>query len=99
MQAFRFPRTAIALMVATFLAILGAIGLAAEISRTVQSGFGGSTLPSMWWSALPALPFRFFLMLLFLWVVGAVGYAVLFALRWSGVHRLSNIVTWPQPRR
>ena len=96
MQAFRFPRTAIALMVATLLAILGAIGLAAEISRTVQAGFGGSNLPSMWSSVLP---FRFVLMFLFLWVVGAVGYGVLFALRWSGVHRLSNVVTWPQTRQ
>jgi|SoiMethySBSTD1v2_1073268.scaffolds.fasta_scaffold278440_2 hypothetical protein len=96
MQAFRFPRTAIALMVATFLTILGAIGLAAEMARTVQAGLGVPTLPSMWWSALPI---RFVLMFLFLWVVGAVGYGILFALRWSGVHRLSNTVTWPQTRQ
>jgi hypothetical protein len=95
MQAFRFPRTAIALMVATFLAILAAIGLATEMARTVQAGFGGPNLPSTWWSALPI---RFVLMFFFLWVVGAVGYGILFALRWSGVHRLSNVVTWPQPR-
>ena len=96
MRSFRFPRTAIALMVATFLTILAAIGLATEMSRTVQAEFGGPNLPAMWWSKLPM---TFVLVFLFLWVVGAIGYGILFALRWTGVHRLSNVVTWPQPRQ
>ena len=96
MRSFRFPRTAIALMVATFLVILAAIGLAAEMSRTVQAGFGGPNVPTLWWSKLPM---TFVLVFLFLWVVGAIAYAILFALRWTGVHRLSNVVTWPQPRQ
>ena len=94
MRSFRFPRTAIALMVATFLTILAAIGLATEMSRTVQAGFGGPNLPSMWWSKLPM---TFVLVFLCLWVVGAIGYGILFALRGTGAHRLSKVVTWPQP--
>jgi hypothetical protein len=96
MGSFRFPPFAIALMVASFLAILAAIGLATEISRTVQAGFGGPNLPADWWSSLPL---RFVLLFLLLWVAGAVGYGILFALRWTGAHRLSNVVTWPQPRK
>ena len=96
MRPFRFPRVAIVLMVATFLTILAAIGLAAEMSRTVQSGFGGPNLPTMWWSKLPM---TFLLVFLFLWIAGAIGYGILFALRWTGLHRLSNVVTWPQPRQ
>jgi len=96
MRSFRFPRTAIALMLATFLTILAAIALATEMSRTVQAGFGGPNLPTLWWSKLPMM---FLMVFLFLWVAGAVGYGILFALRSTGVHRLSNVVTWPQPRR
>jgi hypothetical protein len=83
-------------MVATFLTILAAIGVATEMSRIVQAGFGGPSPPTLWWSKLPM---TFVLVFLFVWVVGAIGYGVLFALRWTGVHRLSNIVTWPQPRQ
>jgi hypothetical protein len=32
------------------------------------------------------------------WGIGALGYAVLFGLRRSGIHRLSNIETWPERR-
>ena len=81
MRSFRFPRAAIALMVVTFLTTLAAIGLAAEISRTVPA------------------PMRFVFVFLFLWIVGAIGYGILFALRWTGVQRLSNVVTWHQPRK
>jgi len=96
MRSFRFPRTAIALMMATFVTILAAIGLATEMARTVQTGFGGPNLPTMWWSKLPMM---FVLVFFFFWVAGAVGYGILFAFRSAGVHRLSNVVTWPQPRR
>jgi len=96
MRSFRFPRTAIALMVATFLTILAAIGLASEMSRSVQAGFGGPDLLTMWW---PKLPVTFVFVFLVLWVVGAIGYGILFALRCAGVHRLASVVTWPQPPR
>ena len=96
MGSFRFPRSAIFLMVATFLTILAAIGLATEMARTVQTEFAGSNLPSMWWSKLPAM---FVMVWLLFWGLGAIGYAILFALRRTGVHRFSNIETWPERRQ
>ena len=96
MRSFRFPRTAIALMVATFLTIMGAIGLATEMARNVTAGFGGPNLPATWWSGLPR---AFALVFLFLWILGAIGYGILFVFRRTGAQRLSNVVTWPQPRR
>jgi hypothetical protein len=95
MRSFRFPRSAILLMVATFLTILGAISLATEMARTVQTEFAGPNLPSMWWSRLPGMFVRAFLLF---GGIGALGYAVLFGLRRSGIHRLSNIETWPERR-
>ena len=95
MKSFRFPRFAIFLMIATFLTILAAIGLAVDMARTVQTQFGGPNLPSAWWSRLPGM---FVMAFLPFWGVGAIGYAVLFALRRTGVHRFSNIETWPERR-
>jgi len=42
----------------------------------------------MWWSKLPGL---FAMVFMMLWTAGAVGYAILFALRRSGLHRLSSL--------
>jgi hypothetical protein len=95
MQSFRFPRSAVLLMVATFLTILAAIGLATEMARTVQTEYAGPNLPAMWWSKLPGI---FVMVFLPFWGIGALGYAVLFGLRRSGFHRLSNTETWPQRR-
>ena len=95
MQSFRFPRSAILLMVATFLTILAAISLAGEMARTVQTGYAGPNLPATWWSRLPGI---FVMGFLPLWGIGALGYAVLFALRRTGFHRYSKIETWPQRR-
>ena len=89
MHAFRFPRFSIFLMLACFLAILAAIGLAAEMSRTIQATYPGApNLSAMWWSRLPGL---FAMVFVMLWTVGAAGYAILFALRRSGLHRLSSL--------
>jgi|RhiMetdeSRZDD1v2_1073273.scaffolds.fasta_scaffold729820_2 hypothetical protein len=96
MQSFRFPRSAILLMLATFLTILAAISLATEMARTVQAGFGGPNLPAMWWSKLPGI---FVTVFLPFWGIGALGYGVLFAFRRAGVHRFSNIETWSERRR
>src|SRR5262245_62668776 len=74
MRSFRFPRSAILLMVATFLTILGAISLATEMARTVQTEFGGPNLPAMWWSRLPGM---FVTVFLLFGGIGAFGYAVL----------------------
>ena len=95
MQSFRFPRSAILLMVATFLTILAAISLATEMARTVQIADAGPNLPPMWWSRLPGM---FVIVFLLFWGMGALGYAVLFGLRRTGVHRFSNIETWPERR-
>jgi len=96
MKSFRFPRIAIALMVATFLTILAAIGLATDMARTVQAGFGGPNLPATWWSRLPV---TFAMTFVMFWALGAIGYGILVALRRSGAHRLSKVVTWPLPRQ
>lgn len=90
MRGYRFPRFAIVLMITCFFTILGAIGLAAEMSRTVQMTYfaGSPNLPAQWWSSLPRL---FATLLAILWTLGAVGYGVLFVLRRSGLHRLSRL--------
>ena len=93
MRQFRFPRSAMFMMVACFLTILGAIGLATEMARNVQATIPGSmNLEAMWWAKLPGLFGTLFLMLA---GVGAVGYAVVFLLRLSGLHRLTSL----DPRR
>jgi hypothetical protein len=80
---FRFPRTTLVLMTL----ILGAVSLA------TRRGLGIAAManaPERWTSML----------LFFLWVCALLcalasgGYAILFALRRSGSHRLSNADTW-----
>ena len=90
MRGFRFPRFAIFLMIACFFTILGAIGLAAEMSRSVQMTYfaGSPNLPAGWWPIVPRL---FGTLFVTMWTVGAIGYAVLFILRRSGLHRLSRL--------
>jgi hypothetical protein len=97
MRSFRFSRFAIFLMIACFLALLGAIGLATEMARTVQTSYIGSpNLRPMWWAKLPELFAAVFVML---GTVGAIGYGVLFVLRRSGLHRLSRLDIRPTPRQ
>ena len=90
MRGFRFPRFAIFLMIACFFTILGAIGLATEMSRNVQMTYypGSPNLPAGWWSSVPKLFVSLFAML---WTIGAIGYGVLFVFRRSGLHRLSKL--------
>ena len=96
MQSFRFPRSAILLMLVTFLTILAAISLATEMARTVQDGYAGPNLPATWWSKLPGM---FVMAFLPLWGIGALGYGVLYALRRTAFHRFSKIETWPERQR
>lgn len=92
MRPFRFPRLTILLMIACFLTLLAAIGLATEMARTVQMNYAGAAnLSPMWWAKLPAL---FGLVFVLLWSVGAVGYGIVFVLRRSGVHRLAGVQSW-----
>ena len=89
MRSFRFPRFSILLMIACFFTILGAIGLATEMSRTVQMTYQGApNLPALWWSRLPGL---FATVFAILWTLGAIGYAILFTLRRAGIHRMSRL--------
>jgi hypothetical protein len=83
-------------MSATFLTILAAISLAVEMARTVQTEYAGPNLPAMWWSRLPGM---FVMVFLLFWGIGALGYGVLFVLRRTGVHRFSNIETWPDRQK
>ena len=93
MRQFRFPTFAILLMIACFFAILSAIGLAAEMSRTVQMTIPGApNLDAMWMSRLPGV---FALVFVMLWTVGAVGYGIVFVLRRSGLHRLASLEPRP----
>ena len=95
MRSFRFPRFAIFLMLACFFTILAAIDLAAEMSRTVQMTYPGApNLEPMWWSKLPGV---FGMVFVMQWAFGAAGYAILFALRRSGLHRLASLD--PRPRQ
>ena len=98
MRSFRFPRFAILLMLACFLTILAAIGLATEMARTVQATTypGTPNLGAMWWARLPG---AFAMLLVMLSVVGAVGYGIRHMLRRSGFYRLTKLETWPQHRQ
>ena len=93
MRSFRFPQFTIFLMLACFVTLLAAIGLAAEMSRTVQMTYSGApNLQTMWWAKLPGL---FAMVFVMLWTVGAIGYAILFVLQRSGLHRLSTLEPRP----
>ena len=88
---FRFPRSAIFLM----LVILGTIFFAIEKAKTVYMNQPVDSI------AIPNFLglFGIFVILFTpLCVVAAAGYAILFLLRRSGVHRFSNVQTW-SPRR
>lgn len=80
---FRFPRTTQVLMTLILAAVVFAI-------KQGQAIVADANAPENWTTVL----------LLFLWVfsllcaLGSGGYAILFALRRSGLLRLSNVHTW-----
>ncbi|MBV9340635.1 MAG: hypothetical protein JO159_07065 [Acidobacteria bacterium] len=87
---FRFPRSTISLMIV----ILAGVILAIENAKSVQVKYGeaahvtvGSTFPGFF-----AVGFSI------IFVAAVIGWAILFALRRSGVHRLSELRTWPDGR-
>ena len=86
---FRFPRSAITLM----LIILAGVILTIEKAAQITTKYSGPvvTMWSTFWS---------FVVLAFLIVsiAAAGGWAILYALRRSGVHRLSDVHTWPDQR-
>ncbi len=85
---FRFPKaTAVLMMI-----ILGGIVLALEKARTIQASFSGGNplLVPMEAAHLTFFPTLVLLLVIF-YAGGLVGWAILFALRRSGVHRLDAL--------
>jgi len=82
----RFPRSTIILMIV----ILIGVGLTMESARTVQMKYDGVSMTSVW-NTFPGL-FTFGLGLMF--VAALSIWAILFALRRTGMHRLANVQTW-----
>jgi hypothetical protein len=85
----RFPRSTISLMIV----ILAGVVLAIESAKTVQVKYDASAISV--WDTLPGF------VAIGLTLVGCAavaGWAILFALRRSGMHRLGNVQTWPDQR-
>jgi hypothetical protein len=85
-SGFRFPRSTVLLMCVILAVVLLAIGKAHTIQ--VEYGHAGAAAWSMPWALV-------FLAALAC-VTVALAWGILFALRRSGLHRLSNVETWPQ---
>jgi len=89
-RSFRFPRSTIFLMVVIFAGVIIAI----DRARDIQLGQAAGTVDIADW-----LIFQVFVLALALMgVAGAIGFAILLALRRDGVHRLSKAQTWPGQR-
>ena len=82
----RFPRSTIILMIV----ILVGVALTMESARTVQMKYDGVSMTSVW-NTFPGL-FTFGFGLMF--VAALSVWAILFALRRTGMHRLANVETW-----
>jgi len=88
---FRFPRSSISLM----LVILVGVVLAIQKAKTIQVKYGADSNIVPVWSTLPQ---SLVVMFIAVCAVALAGWAILFALRRSGVHRLANVQTWPEQR-
>lgn len=85
---FRFPKTTVTLMAIILAGILMAIDKARAISAAVPpSSTHVPPIPSAQFTVLPAL----LIILAGACIAGLIGWAILFALQRSGVHRLSNV--------
>ena len=80
---YRFPRSAIFLMMVLLVAVVVAI-------ESVRGIAAGETKPISGWAILRVFMFGAGLMC----VSGAIGYAIMSVLRRTGVDRLANIPTW-----
>ena len=88
-NGFRFPKaTAVLMMI-----ILAGIAVAIEKARVIQAVYSHGNPPLV---PLEAARFTFFptlvLLLVIFYAFGLVGWAILFALHRSGVHRLADIL-------
>jgi hypothetical protein len=86
---FRFPRSTVFLMTL----VLAGVVLAIEKATKIELSYGG-TLGTVW----PALPVFFVFMLFTMSALALCVWAVLFALRRTGMPRLADIQPWPDPR-
>lgn len=86
---FRFPKATVVLMSV----ILAAILFAMDQAKAIQSAMSSVTPPVV--GPIRSADFSLFLPLLLALgaacVAGALGWAILFALRRSGIHRLSQV--------
>jgi hypothetical protein len=87
---FRFPRSAITLM---FIILAGVI-LTIEKCAEVTTRYSGSMALTMWSTFWSFVVFAFVLVC----VAAAGGWAVLYALKRSGLHRLHDVQTWPDQK-
>ena len=85
---YRFPRSAIFLMVVLLVAVVVAI----ESARSISAGEEPHAISA--WVILRVFMFGAGLMC----VTGAIGYAILSVLRSAGADRLANIQTWFRQR-
>ena len=92
MRNFRFPRLTILLMIACFLAISGAIGLAEETAWKVLHPTGSPGVFGRLWKQLPALFETGFLVVC---LFGAIGYGALMIFGRTGGQRLSDLDAHP----
>ena len=85
---FRFPKATVTLMTIILVAILVAIDRAKAIQASIPyANAQVGPIKAAEFAALPTL----LIALLGACVAGVVGWAILFALRRSGIHRLSEI--------
>lgn len=85
---FRFPRSTVFLM----LVILAGVILSIREAKSIVTTYGGAAgIPV--WSTLPGFTAMLFAIVA---AVAVIGWAILFALKRSGVHRLSNVQGWPE---
>ena len=93
-SSFRYPTATIVLMAVIFAAVVVAIEKATSVSASVPH-----VSPHYVIKPLPySLPQTIALLFVIAYVLGVIGWAILFALRRSGAQRLFDAETWPQPK-
>jgi hypothetical protein len=85
---FRFPRSTVFLMCV----ILAGVVWAIEKAKVIQMKYGPAETMAVW----DSLPWWLLYVFAFALVSVAVVWAILFALRRTGMHRLGNVQTWPE---
>lgn len=93
-SGFRYPTATIVLMTVVFAIVVAAIEKATSVSASVPPMH-----PHYVIKPLPhSLPQTIALLFAITYVLGVIGWAILFALRRSGAQRLFDAETWPQQK-